>query len=376
MNTMRSYQGIGKFAGGAESEDPQDLGAGIGPTTHTPESAPADDPVRATGAAMRNAMGASMAKANQENIFRRVLGMGMKGVKLFEQDAVKRMGKGVLEWLPPKEFYYDDNGRFNAMNWYKHASVGLIEYDKRMKAQHEAESERQRTQQFIQGSAGAQDRRTAIEQGGAAADYQFPEGVGAGDYIGAIPTSLQQQQEKRRGQQQGQSSGLRQRDQYLQERSKAEATAKNALMKRDKIKKAADMEAEELAETEKRIETIQQQLNNAYTEDETKDKLIKDLESAKAKVKKLLTSSLGDQLQAAQAELDRAEGIAQQLRAGGGQRSLQQIEADYDEGIDQDAYREAAIDWLVDQGLKNPDEKTISNVMASPKFKKYFQSTQ
>jgi hypothetical protein len=136
-------------------------------------------------------------RKQREKLFKSLLAMERKGVRIFTQDAVKSFGKGIVEYFPPQEFYYDKNGRFKTYDWYKHASAGVMKYMQEQAARMEAEARRSKTKSQFEAAKGAKSRGEAYEGAIPAGGYGEIEGPVA-DYIGQKPSEQTMYEERGR----------------------------------------------------------------------------------------------------------------------------------------------------------------------------------
>lgn len=136
-------------------------------------------------------------RKQREKLFKSLLAMERKGVRIFTQDAVKSFGKGIVEYFPPQEFYYDKNGRFRTYDWYKHASAGVMKYMQEQAARMEAEARRSKTKSQFEAAKGAKSRGEAYEGAIPAGGYGEIEGPVA-DYIGQKPSEQTMYEEQGR----------------------------------------------------------------------------------------------------------------------------------------------------------------------------------
>lgn len=126
-------------------------------------------------------------RKKREKLFKSLLAMEKKGVRLFTQDAVKTFGKGIVDYFPPQELFYDKDGRFKTFEWYKRATVGVQKFMQEKAAQMEKAEKTARTKSQFEAARGAKTRGEAYEGAIPAGGYADIEGP-VGDYIGQKPS--------------------------------------------------------------------------------------------------------------------------------------------------------------------------------------------
>jgi hypothetical protein len=84
-----------------------------------------------------------------QKTYEKYLAMGEKGADVAYQEAVGTYGEQVKEYVPPKEFFYDEKGVFLPHQYAKAVYVGVQKYKEDMgKAKAKAEEEAQKQQKY------------------------------------------------------------------------------------------------------------------------------------------------------------------------------------------------------------------------------------
>lgn len=116
-------------------------------------------------------------KAGVRGEFEKMLMKQERGVDEFVQSAINKYGPGIVEFLPPKELFYDSNGDFQPVEYYKHALVGIKEYRPIRGKEQEKEKVNAAMQEYLKLKGGkvSPEQQLAMATGGPEAGLEQAE---------------------------------------------------------------------------------------------------------------------------------------------------------------------------------------------------------
>lgn len=116
----------------------------------------------------------AMNNAKRQQQYEKILKLGRAGVEKFIREAHQKfspLGIDVLGALPPQELYFDNEGRFRTLEWYEHATKGIMDAVRQAAEAKKAEAAAQGNKRFAEAAGAAGNSMEAITKGLEATGY-------------------------------------------------------------------------------------------------------------------------------------------------------------------------------------------------------------